>query len=111
MHVKGQSESSQLVNTSQAIVEDVNQYAGYGDFNQERGQDFDLKNYIQKIGVGVLRCNICGHVSSHKVNLKRHVESKHFPGVFEYSCDQCEKKFNTWDKYYKHCSNHHSNKK
>ena len=111
LHVKGQSESSQLVNTSQAIDEEVDQYAGYQDFNQEREQDFDLNNYIEKIGVGVLRCNICGHVSSYRANLKKHVESKHFPGVFEYSCDQCEKKFNTMEKYIGHCKRHHSNTK
>ena len=103
------------MNTSQAPVEKVDQNADYEDFNQESGEDFDLNNYIAKISegenFGQFKCNICGHVSSRKFNLQLHVESKHFPGLVEYSCDQCEKKFNTMAKYNHHRSYHHSNKK
>ena len=115
VHAKREPESSQLMNTSQAPVEEVDQYAGYEDFSQERGNDFDLNNYLEKIGEGVnfgkFKCNICGHVSSQKIHGQKHVESKHFPGLFEYSCDQCEKKFNTMSKYRNHRNSHHSNKK
>ena len=73
--------------------------------------EFDLNNYIEKIregaNFGQFRCNICGHVSSSKTNLRRHVESQHFPGL--YSCDQCEQKFNTMRKYRKHRNSRHSN--
>ena len=75
--------------------------------------EVDLNNYIEKIregaNFGQFRCNICGHVSSSKTNLRRHVESQHFPGLFEYSCDQCEKNFNTMTKYRNHRRRHHSN--
>ena len=111
---KRESESSQFVNTSKASVEEVDQYAGYEDVCQEKGEGFDLNNYIEKISEGAnfgqFKCNICGYVSSQKANLRRHIESKHFPGLFEYSCDQCEKNFNTMTKYRNHQRRHHSNK-
>ena len=110
VHAKMESDSSQLVNTP---VE-VDQYAGHEDFSQEKGEGFDLNNYIEKISegpnFGQFKCNICGYVSSQKANLRRHIESKHFPGLFEYSCDQCEKNFNTMTKYRNHQRRHHSNK-
>jgi len=109
-----ESESSQLVNTSEAPVEVVDQNVGYEDFRQEKGDDFDLNNHIEKISNGVnfgqFKCKICGNVSSQKCNLQRHLESKHFPGLFQYSCDLCEKTFNTKTKYHNHRRLHHSNK-
>ena len=92
-------------------IEEVEQNAGYEDFSQERGKGFGLDNYIEKISEGHFQCSICGHVSSRKGDLRKHVEAKHFPGLFEYSCDLCEKKFNTKSKYYDHRSLRHSNKK
>jgi len=90
-HLKRKPESTQLVNTSQVPVE------------------FDLKNYITETSKGKFNCNICGHLNSNKVNMKRHVESKHFPGM--YACNQCEKKLNTMKKYRIHCRRHHSKMK
>ena len=109
--IKNELESGQLVNNLQDSAEEVDQYAGYEDFNQEGGHQFDLSNYIEKISEGQFKCKICGLVSSQKVNQKRHVESKHFPGLFEYSCDQCGKEFNTKNKYSNHCMRDHSNMK
>ena len=113
VHAKGESKSSQLVNNSQAPGEVVDQYAGYEDLNQERGDGFDLNQYIEKINEGVnfgqFNCNICGKVSERKDVLQKHVENKHFPGLFEYSCDQCGRKFNTMSKYNNHRFRHHSN--
>ena len=103
-----------LVNTSEAPVEVVDQNVGYEDFRQEKGDDFDLNNHIEKISKGAnfgqFKCKICGYVSSQKCNLQRHLESKHFPGLFQYSCDLCEKNFNTMTKYHNHRRHHHSNK-
>ena len=110
MNVKRESESGQLMNTSQAPVEEVDQNAGYEDSSQEGGEGFDLNNYTEKISEGV-KCKICGHVSSRKQGAQKHVESKHFPGLFEYTCALCEKKFNTYNKYNQHRSRHHFNKK
>ena len=97
-------------------VEEADHYAGHKEFNQEKrdggvneekGEGFDLNNYIEKISdganIGKFQCNICGYVAS-VYNVKRHVESKHFPGVFEYSCDQCEENFNTKSKLQNHLS-------
>jgi len=109
VHAKRKSEPNHLVNNLQAPVEEVDQYAGYEDFNQDGGDEVDLNNYIAKISEGQFKCNICGQVSSRKGDLRKHVENKHFPGLFEYSCDQCEKKFNTKNKYYIHRSRHNSN--
>jgi len=110
-----ESDSSQLVNTPKAPLEEV-EHAGFEDFSQERGEGVDLNNHFERISEGVncgqFKCKICGHVSSQKANLQRHVESKHFPGLFEYSCDLCEKNFNTISKYHTHRSRfHHSNRK
>ena len=109
VHVKRESESDLLMDTSQAPVEKVDQNAGYEDFSQE----FDLNNYIQNIKEGVnfgkFKCSICGHVSSRMTNLQSHVGSKHFPGQF--SCDQCEEKFNNMKNYCNHLSSRHSNMK
>ena len=117
-------ESSQMVNNMQIHVEGVDHYAGYGEFNQKKrdecvneeiGEQFDFDNYIEKISegasVGMFKCNICGHTSALKSTVRLHVESKHFPGVAEYPCDQCEKKFNTKTKFRRHRYYHHSNKK
>ena len=109
-YAKGESESSQLVKNLQVPVGEVAQYMGYEGINQERGDEFDLNNYIEKISEGHFKCNICGHVSTRQI-LRRHVENKHFPGMFEYPCDQCEEKFNTMDKYQNHRKRHRSNKK
>ena len=115
VYVKRESESGQLMNTSQAPVEEVDQDAGYEDSSQEGGEGFDLNNYTEKISEGVnigkFKCNICGHVSSRKQGAQKHVESKHFPGLFEYTCALCAKKFNTYNKYNQHRSRHHFNKK
>ena len=107
-------DSSQLVNTPQAPVEEV-ENAGFEDFSQEMGEGVDLNNHFERISDGVncghFKCKICGYVSLKKFNLQRHVEDKHYPGLFEYSCDQCEKKFITLTKYNSHRYYHHSYKK
>ena len=115
--IQKESESNQLMNNLQAPVENIDQYAGRGseDFKSEREEEFDLKNYIEKISEGAnsgqFKCNICGHMHSRKFNAMTHVENTHFPGLFDYSCDQCERKFNSRSKYYNHRSIHHSNQK
>ena len=108
VHAKRKSDSRQLVNDLQAPIGEVDQYACYEDFNQEK-DEFDLNNYISNFREGQFNCNICGHVSSRKGDLRKHVENKHFPGLFEYSCDQCGRKFNTMSKYNNHRFRHHSN--
>ena len=111
--VKREPESSQLVNNLRTPVEEIDHCAGYEEFNQENGDEFDLNNYIEapSLVLSQFKCNVCGHVSSKKDTVKMHVESQHFPGMTEYTCEQCEKKFNTMRKYRNHRYRHHSNKK
>ena len=110
--VKRESEAGlHLVNTSQAPVEEVDPYAGNEESDQEGEDDVDLNNYISKLIGGQFKCKICGHESKLKPNLRKHVESKHFPGLYEYACDQCERKFDTVSKYHTHRISKHFNMK
>ena len=74
----------------------------------------DLHGYSSKItegeNIGKFQCNLCGKISRDRTTSFRHVEALHFPGSFEYECDQCDEKFDTNDKWRKHRSRVHSNK-
>ena len=51
----------------------------------------DFDQYITKEGVYCV-CTICGNVKNKSItNVRCHIESKHFPGTFKYTCDYCEK--------------------
>ena len=81
----------------------------------EGGSEHDLHGYSSKItegeNIGKIQCNLCGKISSDGAHSFRHVESLHFPGSFEYECDQCDEKFNTKSKWATHRSKVHSSKK
>ena len=72
----------------------------------------DFGKYVVKIvegeKIGKIKCIICGQISRDKIGAVRHVESNHFPGTFEYQCDQCDRKFNTKTKWVIHRSAVHS---
>ena len=51
---------------------------------------------------GEFKCKICGKISFRWFKSLCHVESKHFPGLYEYSCDRCNKKFDTYKKLENH---------
>ena len=75
----------------------------------------DLQGYTSKItegeNKGKFQCNLCGQIRICKSHLLEHVEAKHFPGSYEYQCDQCDEKFDTKCKWRNHRSRVHSNKK
>ena len=79
------------------------------------GVEWDLHGYTSKItegeNKGKFQCNLCGQIRICKSHLLEHVEAKHFPGSYEYQCDQCDKKFDTKNKWRKHRSTVHSSKK
>ena len=82
--------------------------------NGERvGQD--LHGYYSKVtegeNIGKFQCNLCGKICNNKFSSFRHVEALHFPGSYEYECDQCCNKFDTKSKYEQHRSKMHSTKK
>ena len=79
------------------------------------GAEQDLHGYSSKIAegenIGKFQCNLCGKISSKRSGSFRHVDAIHFPGSYEYQCDQCDRKFDTNVKWRKHRSRVHSSKK
>jgi len=52
----------------------------------------DLFQYVVKHPVKGYQCSICEkYKSPARVNVRNHVESKHFPNTFEYACEFCGK--------------------
>eukprot|EP00092_Neocalanus_flemingeri_P037237 GFUD01040549.1.p1 GENE.GFUD01040549.1~~GFUD01040549.1.p1 ORF type:complete len:337 (-),score=75.19 GFUD01040549.1:10-1020(-) len=52
----------------------------------------DLFQYVVKHPVKGYQCSICEkYKSPARVNVRNHVESKHFPNTFEYPCEYCGK--------------------
>ena len=75
----------------------------------------DLHGYSTKLSegedIGKFQCNLCGNISNDKSWAWMHVEAIHFPGSYEYQCDQCDEKFDTKQKWRNHRSRVHSSKK
>ena len=87
----------QYLRTLQVQVDLMQEYGGEVEQN--------LHGYSSKITEGDIRkyrCNLCGKISRDKTTSFRHVEDIHFPGSFEYQCDQCDQKFDTKTKWYGH---------
>ena len=82
----------------------------YGD-----GVALDLHAYSKKLtegeNKGKFQCSLCGKISNRKEFAFRHVENIHFPGSYEYECNQCGEKFDTKNKVYQHRSLVHNSKK
>ena len=57
------------------------------------------------------QCELCGFVSNRPAKVKNHLEAIHFPGVFVYSCDLCDKTFNGRNAFGVHKTIVHSKKK
>jgi len=71
-------------------------------------------SYIEKdpaSGPKSHRCTICGKTGNDRSNLRRHVESVHFPQSFQYDCKYCGKVFNAKNSLYVHISTHHRDQK
>ena len=49
----------------------------------------DLDQYVLSSEDGSFYCGICNQAMKKKDNLKRHIESKHFPNIFSYQCPEC----------------------
>ena len=75
----------------------------------EVGQD--LHEYIKKFAegenMGRFQCTLCGKISRFKQRAVMHVESVHFPGSYEYECDQCSEKFGDRVELERHIVNDH----
>ena len=64
-------------------------------FSGKKNQIEDFDNFIIKEGVGVYTCTVCSFVQKSLPAARNHVESKHFPDIFTYSCPACDKSFKT----------------
>ena len=73
-----------------------------GDFTRPE----DLDQYIIKAGVGRYSCQLCGYSQSQAGFIRNHVESKHFPNTFTYSCNLCSKTFGTNNAFLWHKRSH-----
>ena len=73
----------------------------------------DLKKYLIKDhDDGKYYCTICNAFSDVKItNAKNHVESKHFPGLFLYTCDVCNETFLTKTNLNNHKARKHRTQK
>ena len=76
------------------------------------GGDKQLYEYIVRhpeAGPKAHKCTVCGKLGNDRGNLRKHVESKHFPGTFSYPCKNCQEVFDTKTKLNNHimrvCSN------
>jgi len=56
-------------------------------------------------------CTLCGKTNSQKSNLVKHVESIHYPTLFEYNCKYCGKTFGAKNSLYVHISTYHKENK
>ena len=49
----------------------------------------DLDQFVLTSEDGSYYCGICSQAANQKSNLKKHIESKHFPNLFSYQCPEC----------------------
>jgi uncharacterized C2H2 Zn-finger protein len=61
--------------------------------------------------VGKFKCIICGKINGRKDHAENHIESIHFPGVFQYNCKYCELIFTGRNKLYLHVNQMHQGQK
>ena len=72
-----------------------------------------MQEYVKKKLEGtqsVNYCTICGKSNSKRYNVLNHVESVHFPNMFEYPCEYCGHVFKSQNSYKVHLSTAHKNK-
>ena len=69
----------------------------------------DFNKYIQRNARGPF-CGVCHQFSNKSVtNVRNHVESKHFPNMFDYQCNQCEMTVGTRKALDSHRQRNHKN--
>ena len=62
----------------------------------------DMDQYVTSAEDGSYYCEICNQASRKKDNLRRHIESKHFPNVFSYQCSECYVSLGTREALQRH---------
>jgi len=116
-----QEQGGQLQQVDDGMGYDEEGYEDYGQYGAEGGyegtlvdadgnkgghEDKQLYEYIEQVptedGLKLHRCTLCGKTGNHRNNLRKHVESLHFPGSFRYSCKYCQEVFDTKTKLNNH---------
>ena len=67
----------------------------------------DFQKFIHRDQSGRYECTLCFHNVISLKDVKNHVESKHFPNTFSYSCTLCDKTFGTNSAYTTHKGRYH----
>merc|ERR1719348_2450073 len=71
-----------------------------------------LEQYVKAVqNTKDFQCGLCEYTSNRPAKVKNHLEAIHFPGIFVYSCDICEKTFSGRNAFGVHKSQVHSKKK
>ena len=72
----------------------------------------DLDQYVKSFPNSKdFQCGLCDFISNRAAKVKNHLEAIHFPGVYVYSCDLCDKTFNGRNAFGVHKTTVHSKKK
>jgi len=113
-----QEQGGQLQQVDDGMGYDEEGYEDYGQYGAEGGYEGTLVDadgnkggekllyeYIVRhpeAGPKAHKCTVCGKIGNDRGNLRKHVESLHFPGAFRYSCKYCQEEFDTKTKLNNH---------
>ena len=76
---------------------------GYGEVFRSL-EDFD--KYIAHDGGSSYSCKMCPYRQNGIGHIRNHIESKHFPNTFTYSCSHCDKVLNSNNAFNWHKRQH-----
>jgi len=119
-----QEQSGQLQQVDDGMGYDEEGYEDYGQYGAEGGYEGtlvdadgnkgalsspeELKSYISKDELsGQHTCVICNYANRNAGNVRNHVESRHFPNMFEYTCKICGDLFGTKTQLNNHLARSH----
>jgi hypothetical protein len=123
-----QEQSGQLQQVDDGMGYDEEGYEDYGQYGAEGGYEGtlvdadgnkgalsspeELKSYISKDELsGQHTCVICNYANRNAGNVRNHVESRHFPNMFEYTCKICGDLFGTKTQLNNHLARSHKKDK
>ena len=62
----------------------------------------DFEKFAVKNGPGSFSCSLCTKHAAQLTDIKRHIESIHFPNTFTYACPFCSKQLGSNNAYLVH---------
>ena len=99
--ITNQQSTQRSQNSNQIILSGIANIQNPEDLRQYIDKDRDTKESC---------CTLCTFRSKIPALVKNHLEGIHFPGVFTYSCEKCDKTFNGRNALGVHNSKVHSKK-